>query len=113
MKGIQAEKEITVVSGGSYQFLYRQNELAELSPLLEMQETLARVAPDSAGLAALNELVRTLKSADEQFDLLRDVLHAVEWLESSDYLEEEVRKVAVKWTATGPGKAWPRRSDPE
>lgn len=92
------------MSGGSYGYLYAKDAdalFADPSELQEMTDRLAGLdwAADAAADAAdLVAIIRTQKArVDAAMRRLADVFHAVEWWDSNDWGEDQVRAVLAEY----------------
>lgn len=84
------------MSGGSYEYLYSaaENDTLE-SHREELERMRARLAELGATRAAwrTGEVIRLLDAAKADARQLEQVWHAVEWWDSCDWGEEQVREV--------------------
>lgn len=84
------------MSGGNYNFLYRQiawNNNLDLNDLMVVRDRLRELAPDSLATKATDHLYETLTAAGIEGDgTLTEVWRAVEWLDSGDYGVEQVEE---------------------
>lgn len=87
------------MSGGSFDYLYRQdtgrivdsaNVLLDMALLLR-QIGVSDVADDLVALVAMFKMV------GREVDRYRDLLHAIEWWQSSDYDPDDVHEAARKY----------------
>lgn len=97
------------MSGGSYGYLYRDQELGDL---LGRQDDLRRMADRLAGLgdaadaaAETEELLVMLRQwqirAEVRARRLADVWHAIEWWDSGDSGENRVREALAAYREAG------------
>lgn len=93
------------MSGGSYNYLYAhpQGDLeARRGSIEAMRNRLAGLeadrVPGAARAARLTRYVLIhLDLAEQKAQELADVWHAIEWWDSCDYGEEDVRKALTDW----------------
>jgi hypothetical protein len=91
------------MSGGSWEYMYGW----DTSRFLDNQQSVAAMAKRLTQLGhadagqAMEEFALLLLHARLQIetrqDTLKDVMHAVEWHDSSDYGKEQVSEVVRKW----------------
>jgi hypothetical protein len=96
------------VSGGSYNYAYHrvpeliQDALDMLTGHGEEQGIARRLwelAPGSRAAIDAAAGAALLQGALEDFNGLQDVLHAVEWLDSADYGEDQVAAAVAEYRA--------------
>lgn len=101
------------MSGGSYNYLCLAagnqqlgDHRGDLRAMVERLEQLARDGVPGAGLAAQRSrsVERHLQLADRLAETLEDVWHAVEWRDSADWGEDQMREALAKWQAEGAGR---------
>lgn len=91
------------MSGGSYNYLY-----CHVTGLDGRQEDIARMGrrlQESgyyAAARATRDVLRMLEAAERVAQSLEDVWHAVEWADSGDYGEDQVREVVGKFSPWPP-----------
>lgn len=93
------------MSGGSFSYLYERTSdggnigYAEEYERVAASDTLEK-HPDA--VAALRKLAEARRALIKHHDALRDIMHAVEWVHSSDWAQDQLDAVIVKWrTANG------------
>jgi hypothetical protein len=82
------------MSGGAYNYLYSHVRQGGLGGYLEeLGEMRARLEASGyeAPARATREVIRALNGAERMAGALERVWHAVEWCDSGDYGEDEVR----------------------
>lgn len=91
------------MSGGSWEYMYgweTERFLARRADVQAMAERLA-TAGYSEAARAMEEFYVTLNDAavmiEAQKQKLRDLMHAVEWRDSNDYGEEQLKEVADRF----------------
>lgn len=93
------------MSGGSYDYLCYAIDVGDLAgrrgDMASMAERLERSGYFAAARATRN-VGLLLDSAMEAANALTDVWHAVEWADSGDYGEDQVREVIAKFTPWPP-----------
>lgn len=94
------------MSGGSYNYLYHTEEqeflrYSVISELKQMADRLASLGYASKAAERTNRLVQTLESclaeACQAKNELEDVWQAVEWWDSADWGEEDVKEAIEKF----------------
>lgn len=95
------------MSGGSYNYLCSKDAL-DLLGSLSSQEDLARMADRLTELGYDDGVAHDIRlligaidthrhAVDEVLSRLEPVLHAVEWLDSGDWGEEQVRDAVIQY----------------
>lgn len=93
------------MSGGSYNYLC---DVWDLDKLLQQEYSLEKMAARLAGLGWARDAARETEellvmlrqwqvSADVRVERLREVWKAVEWWDSCDWSEEQVREALAKY----------------
>lgn len=90
------------MSGGSYNYLcHKTDDLSgRRGTVEEMAQRLEGLPYASEAAADTRRVLALLADAQAQAERLADVWHAVEWWDSSDYGEDDVRDAIAKYTST-------------
>lgn len=99
------------MSGGSYDYLCYSDDLSSRRRTIKrMAERLEGLgwAPEAA--EATRRVIDLLDQADAAADALREVWHDIEWWDSSDYGEGQVREEIDRYRASLPARPAVHRS---
>lgn len=92
------------MSGGSFNYAYRKRfgdwggQDLSLSDLERMVQFLSKRGQLMAA-ERLQTAIDYVKCANLVVDEMEDVMHGIEWIESSDYVESDLKEIVDKWKA--------------
>lgn len=77
------------MSGGSWDYLYGQEFSPRSKTVWDMAKRAREIGSEPAA-RRLEELAQQMRVAENLFDLARDIMHGVEWVDSHDWSADQL-----------------------
>ena len=102
------------MSGGAYSYLcFNTDELSTRRSDLESMHKRLESSGYREAARATREVIRSLDGAERMADALRNVWHAVEWVDSGDSGEERIVEAVAKFEPWPPPGSEPKPEESE